>query len=234
MKRSFLIVALFIAFSFVSISQCTVMNDTGSCAIVPGLLIGQSFTANCDGTLQSVQFYSANTGTISGGTLNIYHASSPIGSPAYTQAYSSIDITNSNGPVLFNITGSFPIVNGNQYTFEFNSDNFPMLGGGSYIGGDAFIAGNNTGLDFLFDVEVTESLSEMELGLSEFQLYPNPSNGIVKIDTDKAFYLEVVNPSGTIILYLEGVNEVSLNKPGIYFFRFIDLNGSRVEKVVVN
>ncbi|MCH2225939.1 MAG: T9SS type A sorting domain-containing protein [Crocinitomicaceae bacterium] len=233
MKNTLVLLFFFSTLSFGSSSQCTVANNTGICAIVPGL-IAQSFTANCDGLLQSVQFYSANTGTISGVTLNMYNANTPNGSPTYTQAFSNINIANPNDPVLFNITGSFPIVSGNQYTVEFNSGTFPMLGGGSYTGGDAFHTGNNTQLDFLFDIEVAQPLSLESLNQSKFNLYPNPSVGKVKISTDRDFKLEIVNLNGTVIQHHENVKEISINTSGVYFFRFIEGEIVTVEKVIIN
>ena len=219
-------------FSFASFSQCSSANNTGFCAISPGLL-AQSFTASCDGDLQSIQFYSANTGTINGGTLNVYNSNSPNGSPAYTQVFSNKVITNPNDSVLFNISGSFQIVSGNEYTVEFNSGTFPMLGGADYIGGDAFLAGNNTGLDFLFDIKVAQHASINSVDFSEFYLYPNPSNGTVNIDTDKEFTLEVVDVAGNVIQEHSNVSSIKIETPGVYFLNFTENNTVTTQKVIV-
>ncbi|MEN9345856.1 MAG: hypothetical protein RLZZ60_1325, partial [Bacteroidota bacterium] len=64
------------------------------------------------------------------------------------------------------------------------------------------------------------------------QVYPNPSNEIVYIKTDKNFMLQVTDITGKIILEQDNVTSLKLPK-GLYFFNFTIKGFNLVEKVVV-
>lgn len=68
---------------------------------------------------------------------------------------------------------------------------------------------------------------------SVFSIYPNPSNGVINIDTDENFKLEVVDVKGSVIQSLENVNSVAINQAGIYFLRFTTENGVSTQKIII-
>ncbi len=172
-------------------SQCSISYNNGSNVITntpAGFLWGQGFVATCSGDLNYVEFISNSTGTVSAGTLNIYNGNS-VTSSIYNQAFPAITIANAGDPIRITLTNSLPISVGNQYTFEFHVDNVDILADLTpiprYNGGDAFQDGTiSTILDFIFNVNITNSTGIKENSTSNLNLYPNPVQHTLFIDTE--------------------------------------------------
>ena len=76
---------------------------------------------------------------------------------------------------------------------------------------------------------------------NEIVLYPNPSNGIINLESKSEFDLNIVNVLGQKIssLSLNRYNNfkstVSLNiESGIYFLEIEGVNGSMIVKLLIN
>ncbi|MCH2230365.1 MAG: T9SS type A sorting domain-containing protein [Crocinitomicaceae bacterium] len=68
---------------------------------------------------------------------------------------------------------------------------------------------------------------------TEFNVFPNPSNGIVNIDFNKAFTIEIVDVAGNIVQKRSNVSSVKIEIPGVYFFNFTENNTVKTQKVIV-
>ncbi len=64
------------------------------------------------------------------------------------------------------------------------------------------------------------------------RVFPNPSNGIVNIQSDKSYKLEVTDITGRTILQTENIKQIELPK-GVYFLQFEVGEYYVIEKVVV-
>lgn len=139
-------------------AQCTIINhppnpnttnNSGTFDYV------QSFTAPCSGNMQYFELTSTQTGIFPGATLYVYNGNVSNGTPIYTQAYSDITITTPGDPITINITGTLPLVSGNQYSFRYSATtmNFHFTTGDTYTGGNAWQNGTQlTGTDFYFEI----------------------------------------------------------------------------------
>lgn len=76
------------------------------------------------------------------------------------------------------------------------------------------------------------SVSSLE-GDSDYMVFPNPSNGVVNIDTDKEFTLEVFDVTGSVIQNHSNVSSVKIETPGVYFFNFTEGNVTSTQKVII-
>ncbi len=68
-------------------------------------------------------------------------------------------------------------------------------------------------------------------------IYPNPTNGLLKIETDKEYQIIITNVSGKKIINKQ-INKkatinLSDNKSGIYFIKFISKNNTFVRKIIL-
>ena len=76
-------------------------------------------------------------------------------------------------------------------------------------------------LQELFD----ENLSIENSSVNELSLYPNPTDGIISIGSDKNYQLEIYSVDGKIILKDNGNNiDISALQNGTYFLRIIQEN----------
>lgn len=239
MKQVILIAALFFLISNISSAQCTVNTTGGSIAVVPGLW-GQGFTSTCNGYIDYVAFKSFSSGVVNGDTLRIYNGNNVSSSPIYQQYFSNINIANNGDLILINLSGSVPVLNGNQYTFEFNPDNIPLRAlPTSYLGGEAFRDGSTAGLDLEFEVGITSTVGVNEIISSDFSLIPNPTSGQLTISLEEAStgVLSIRNYLGQLVMKEEFNNtqelDVSLDgSPGIYFLQ-VESDGKIITKKVV-
>ncbi len=67
------------------------------------------------------------------------------------------------------------------------------------------------------------------------KVYPNPSNGILNINVENNYNLEVFDITGRVVntRTLTGNTTLELNTAGIYFLRFSNEKGSYTQKVIV-
>lgn len=168
-------------------SQCQTSSANGtSLNNITSLVLGQGFTAECTGNLEYVQFVAGDTGTVSGGTLNIYSGNNVSSTPIYTQSYSPITINNIGDPIRINITNVLALTLNSQYTFEFTVDNSINVFGNLsnvYPGGSSFQDNVEYSGDWDFTVSILSStLSLDNLNVNEnIKLFPNPSSEFVQI-----------------------------------------------------
>lgn len=157
-------IVLLSAASYAS-AQCTITNhppspnttnNSGTYDYV------QSFTAPCSGEMQYFELTATEAGTMPGATLYVYDGNVANGTAIYTQAYPSITVAGAGSPITINITGSLPLVSGNQYSFRFEATtlNFHFTTGDTYTGGHAWQNGSQlTGTDFYFVIQIGASCS---------------------------------------------------------------------------
>ena len=69
--------------------------------------------------------------------------------------------------------------------------------------------------------------------ISEYAVFPNPSNGIVNIETNNEFTLEVVDVAGNVIQEHTNVSSIKIETPGVYFLNFTENNTVTTQKVIV-
>lgn len=215
---------LFLA-SNISYSQCTISHAGGSMGLVPGDW-GQGFATTCSGTISHINVTSFNTGIVPAGTLKIYTGNTTSGTPIYQQSFNDINVANNGDFVTIDITGNVPVLNGNQYTFEFNPGPIILRGSSDYLGGDAFLDGvitNNTDIDF--EVVIIAPLTINDLSLSSINISPNPTTGQLTIKFDDAVLgqLLITNTIGQVILTDEingSIHKIQLDGPsGVYFLQ---------------
>jgi len=147
-------------------AQCTVantpaifnntFNDGGPFDFV------QSFVATCSGDMQYFQMTSSEASTMPGATLYVYDGNVSSGTAIYTQAYPSITTTAAGQLITINITGTLPLVSGNQYSFRFFVDDldFRFDPNNQYSGGNAWQNGSAlTTTDFYFQIGISSCIS---------------------------------------------------------------------------
>ncbi len=160
LNLKFLLLFLVMFSSITVEAQCTIANtpatfnstnNSGTYDYV------QSFTATCSGNMDYFQLTSSEAGTLPGATLNVYNGNVSNGTPVYTQAYPSITVSASGQPINIDITGTLPLVSGNQYSFRFTATtlNFRFTTGSQYAGGHAWQDGSAlTSTDFYFEIAI--------------------------------------------------------------------------------
>ena len=117
----------------------------------------QSFTAPCSGNMQYFELTASEAGTLPGATMYVYDGNVPNGSPIYTQAYPNITVAGAGSPITINVTGTLPLVSGNQYSFRFEATtlNFYFTIGDTYTGGQAWQDGSSLATtDFYFEISI--------------------------------------------------------------------------------
>jgi hypothetical protein len=155
-------ILFFLAFSTTTLhAQCTILNTP---AVYNTTSNGgtfdyvQSFTAPCSGNMSYFQLTASEAGTLPGAMLYVYDGNVSNGTPIYSQAYPSISVAGNGSPITINITGTLPLVSGNQYSFRFEATtlNFRFTTGDQYVGGHAWQNGGAlTTTDFYFEIAIT-------------------------------------------------------------------------------
>ncbi len=74
-----------------------------------------------------------------------------------------------------------------------------------------------------------ESINMKELGIKTF---PNPSSGIINIQSERNFKLKIIDLIGKTILETENSKQIELPK-GVYYFKFEAGSNTATEKVIV-
>lgn len=108
---------------------------------------GQSFTATITGEVTQIQIRPQNS--VAQDTLRFYNGFgsgvvNAAGSPAYTQAVTSVATANDAAPLqTYVLTTPFPIVAGDTYTFVFDATVPRHSSGETFNGGNYFFGYNN-------------------------------------------------------------------------------------------
>ena len=93
----------------------------------------------------------------------------------------------------------------------------------------------NDGIFLTYDNQCEDAVSEVSA--SNFCLYPNPTDGIVKIEADGAMTVSVMNVLGQKVLEIDANDNASIDlsgfESGIYMVRIETANGTMTEKVSV-
>lgn len=193
---------------------------------VAPLNVGQSFTAECNGDLESLQIYATENGTVTSNILKIYEGNTVSGDPIYSKVYPDIIINEIGEPMTFNISDNLPLIMNNQYTFQIDTNlNIYYDSTGNYAGGVTLVNENEEStLDLNFTVNIEDSsLSIPDLKLERVTIYPNPATEFITItnpiknDNFKIFDIggsEVLND----IVQNQAINIKQL-KSGIYFLK---------------
>lgn len=154
-------------------------------------LYGQSFTAECSGLLEYVQFISSGAGTFTSGTIKVFNGSGTVGTPIYSKEYAEQTIVDGRRPIRVAITDPLEITKDSQYTFQLvlNDQMGIVFGtGNQYTGGSAFDGETEFGeFDFFFEVSIAEkalSVDDNEIP-SKLTLSPNPSKDYIQISNLK-------------------------------------------------
>ena len=206
-----------------------------------GFLWGQSFTATCNGQLDSVEFIANANGTVSAGTLNLYNGSSVTGS-IYAQPFPAFPVT-MGGPMRIVLTTPLPVTLGSQYTFEFFVDvnilaNFSNV----YPGGEPFQNGSAVPTaDIDFNAYVSPPASIYEPVLASVQLYPNPATGVFNIslgDNTPHARVELYNVTGMLVMARdlnEKITALDARElpPGMYIAKVKSEEKAAMFKVIV-
>ncbi|SHH36569.1 T9SS-dependent choice-of-anchor J family protein [Winogradskyella jejuensis] len=108
--------------SILSDSECQIGYSKPT-YLSAGRLLGQSFTAECTGSLEYVQFNTPETGTVSSNTLNIFEGNGTSGNLIYTEVFPDINVTTINDDIRVYLVDELNVVEGHQYTFQFYVDN---------------------------------------------------------------------------------------------------------------
>ncbi|WP_179336890.1 T9SS type A sorting domain-containing protein [Winogradskyella ludwigii] len=163
MKTKLLLLLAVCSFLNIQAQLCTTSFSQGTSSLSPNYSCGQGYIAQCDGTLEYVQFLAASAGTIPAGTLKIFSGNQVSGSPIYTQSHPAITVSQANDPIRVDITGVVNMVNNVQYTFEITINNVDILFdfAGGYSGGTFFQSDNGIiieqpNFDLNFDVSILE------------------------------------------------------------------------------
>lgn len=112
--------------------------------------------------MQYFELTATAAGTLPGATLYVYDGNVANGTAIYTQAYPSITVAGAGSPITINITGSLPLISGNQYSFRFEAStlNFHYTTGDTYTGGHTWQNGSQlTETDFYFVIQIGTSCS---------------------------------------------------------------------------
>jgi hypothetical protein len=232
MKKLLLSSLLTLSFSFAAVSQCTPGYAVGTSIgnNSTGWLWGQSFTATCGGTLNYVEFISTGTGTVSAGTLTIYDGDS-VSTSIHTQSHPAITVANIGDPMRIYITGSVPITNGNQYTFEFQVNNVDTKAdwNNGYAGGTSYQAGNPASVDFAFNASITTITGVEEIISSDVNVFPNPTLDNLNITIEENIeQLSIYSINGRLVKTInENVKSINVSdlSEGMYVLVINTKNG---------
>ena len=173
-------------------SQCSFGNDKGSFDPQNNFDWAQSFTVECDGFLEYVEFITGSGGTQQARTLEIFEGETVSGTPIYTQEFPEMNFGGARESLRINITDNFPVEEGEQFTFLIPGVTVNLLVdvNDPYPGGFAFENGGVLGeiVDFVFNVSVSDqALTVDDLNIMFAQAYPNPSSGIMDVTLGRVY-----------------------------------------------
>ncbi len=212
-------------------AQCTFGNDVGSFDPQNNFDWAQSFTAECDGFLEYVEFITGSGGTQQARTLEIFEGATVSGDPIYTQDFPTMNFGAAGESLRINLAEEFPISNGDVFTFQIPgvtinllvSTNNPYPGGFAFENGGEF----NQIVDFVFNVSISdEFLATDEFTTANVSLFPNPTTDRLTINLGQNYQevqMTTYNILGDIVKRKEVQNTSSLVEnvknltSGVYF-----------------
>jgi len=245
--KTFLVLCiLLISFPISFHAQCNVGNTIGSNDPENDFFWGQSFTAECDGTLEYIEFITGdNGGTQSAATLNIFEGETVAGTPLYTQETSEMTFGGAGESLRVLLDEPLPVIQGQKYTFEMQVFvNLQISTSNPYNGGIAFE--NGTGfppVDFVFNVQLAEILTVEEIAFGRlFELYPNPANNKLNIATEldseniQVTLTDVLGKTIRKTSFSTEETQIDISKlaPGIYFAVIEDASGKATIRFIKN
>ncbi len=194
-----LLLILFIAPATMQ-SQCTIGNDIGGFDPQNNFDWAQSFTAECDGFLEYVEFITGSGGTQQTRTLEIFEGATVAGTPFYTQEFPAMEFGAAGESLRIVLEEEFPIADGDVFTFQIPgvtvnllvSINNPYPGGFAFENGAEF----NQIVDFVFNVRIAEEVLAIDdLDLTNISAFPNPSSDLINVSLGQSF------PEFTVVTY---------------------------------
>jgi len=194
-----------------TLGQCAFGNDVGGFDPQNNFDWAQTFTAECDGFLEYVEFITGSGGAQQARSLEIFEGATVSGTPVYTQDFSQMTF-NAAGESLRIVLGEeFPIENGDVFTFQIpgvtvnllvnvatngNPDVYPE--GFAWENGSSF----NELVDFVFNVSITDALATDDFDVSAITHFPSPANDLLNISLGRAYddiQISMYSVTGTLI-----------------------------------
>ena len=190
-KISFLLLAVSL-FSFqTSFGQCTFGNDEGGFDPENNFEWAQSFTAECDGFLEYVEWITGSGGTQQARTLEIFQGSTVAGTPIFTQDFEQMTFGAAGESFRINLESEFPVLDGDVYTYLVRGVTVNLLVSitDPYPFGEAFENGSNFGgiVDFVFNVSITDVLANDTFDTSQIALFPSPAHDVLNFALGRAY-----------------------------------------------
>jgi len=231
MNKNYTLILVLSFFTYLGQAQCTFGNDIGGFDPQNNFDWAQSFTAECDGFLEYVEFITGSGGTQQARTLEIFEGATVTGEPFYTQDFPVMTFGAAGESLRIELAEDFPIVTGDEFTFQIPGVTVNLLVdiNNPYPGGFAFENGNefNQIVDFVFNVSITdESLSTSEFSLTDVAMFPNPTTDQITVSLGKNVRdvsLTIYNVLGAIVQQESTSNSSSIEAnvsnltPGVYF-----------------
>jgi hypothetical protein len=131
------------------------------------------------------------------------------------------------------------------YIYTFTAPDHITIGDNTAYVGDSFIAtgmvsnwyNNNASLEKAIDItEISNITGVIESTPTNLMVYPNPTDGIFRIEGVIADEVQVYNALGQMVKTVRGTNEVDLSGlvEGVYLVRITDAKGvSQTERITV-
>lgn len=158
-------------------AQCVIGNNDGGFDPQNNFFWGQSFTAECDGVIEFVEWLTGGPGIQNAGTLEFFEGETVTATPIYTQAYDAMNFTAANQSLRITFDEPVEVIAGQKYTFETRvSTDLLISTANPYSGGMAYE--DNVGfstVDFVFNVSTTALLSVDDTLESTLSIFPNPA-----------------------------------------------------------
>jgi hypothetical protein len=154
-----------------------------------------------------------------------------------TITYTTTDeIGGGDGGIDITVTGGVP-----PYTFDWDNDGTgdfdddeDLMGVGS--GGYEVVVAGSTGCESSASIQVGSQLNIENADIFNLEIYPNPTNGFITIQTQGAFLYELIDLNGKVVSTGNGNDSENLSlenkESGIYFVRIYHENDSKTIKVI--
>lgn len=204
--------------------------------------MGQSFTSIADGELISVEVNLVLP--ISGSTLKIFAGNTVSGAAIYEVS----GISAGSGWQTITLPNPVSVINGQQYTFQLTDASIKYTYSNAYSGGNFWynsISYSVFDAAFKVSINTTSSAQKNFEEVAEpgpvFHVFPNPSQGRIRVELDAAFaggVIEVLSLDGRMLktLAVEGHREdIDLRElgAGFYLLKVTHAGQQRVVRLVV-
>ena len=87
---------------------------------------------------------------------------------------------------------------------------------------------------FVDDVTISQIVGADEIS-NNIKIYPNPSSGLIRINSANVYNLEIFDITGKMIesKFVDNSTSVNMNKAGIYLFRFSNNNEIFTKRIII-